>query len=909
MTLLHFNARSIKNKFDTISAELLVLCPTVICITETWLHDDSELPAYQLDGYVALADSRKQREGGGVVIYVRNDLAVRQLPTSTATNDAFSVCAAVIGRQPNQMLVCAVYRAPRANSSDTKVLYDLLDKLIINYDNVIIAGDFNAPHVCWFSSALPAAGGADRLLQFAAEHCLTQLIRTPTRGDALLDLVFASPNLACTSVSELPPFDRCDHKAQLLSLPLLYAPASKTVTSIDYDNLNILLSLLNWQSIFAGCQTADEYADTFMDQLYSAIEASTMRRPHRRRSPLPKHIVCLLRRKKRAWLRAKHSGNYAGYDELRKTVKAAVRSFRRNQEERLVYARDKRTFFAHVNQRTRNYDFMVNITDGDNIVSDQSAANLLGNEFAANFSSGANGNQKPTVSLEPHSSLLFNCSEAAVTTALRSCPNSRSSPDNISYQLLKRVSQYIIRPLNIIFQHSLFEGVFPKAWKNAVVIPLYKGHGLDRMVPASYRPISLCSCIGKILERIVLVQLQSHIQIHNVLHNSQHGFVRGRSTETNILSCDKHVVDYLNAKHPYDVITFDFRKAFDKAPHQHVISAAMNVGIGGKALSWISSFLTGRTQRIRVGGCLSRSYNVVSGVVQGSVLGPTLFTILLNPLLISLKLPRSAFADDLKLTADVSIHSQAEVQSDIDTVAEWSIAHEMPLSIEKTAVLHCGCHQPQYVYSIRGQPLPVVTELTDLGVIRTSQSSYSAQCQAVAAKAARAAYLVRRAFHQKYKQLMWPAFVHYVLPILMYCASAWSPALCKDISAIERIQRRFTKSIRGMRYLSYSDRLSELGALTLQNRRIYADMILVYKALHNMLDCSASALGLEYAVSSRSTRDQGIRLVQRQPVTKLCASLFACRAPSQWNKLPPDIRYCRNLRDFKNRLFAFLRTV
>jgi len=275
----------------------------------------------------------------------------------------------------------------------------------------------------------------------------------------------------------------------------------------------------------------------------------------------------------------------------------------------------------------------------------------------------------------------------------------------------------------------------------------------------------------------------------------------------------------------------------------------------------------------------------------------------MDTLLASLALKTLAFADDFKFVVDVIEHTRQEVQDDIDQVVQWSEAHEMPLSIEKCGVLHCGKNQPFHQYNLGGQPLPIVDELTDLGVVRTADSTCTRQCQAVAAKATRAACAIRRAFQRKYKQLMWPAFTRYVLPIVMYCAPAWSPTACNDINAIEKIQRRFTKAIRGLKDLSYAERLSELGTLSLQNRRIYADMGFMYKIIHGMVDCSASDLGV-----TSCDRGRGMRAVQRRPVSKACASLFACRAPSKWNKLPAQITASPNLNIFKSNLFKHLQS-
>ena len=155
----------------------------------------------------------------------------------------------------------------------------------------------------------------------------------------------------------------------------------------------------------------------------------------------------------------------------------------------------------------------IHLCDG-NSTSDQEVADTPLRTFSLNFFSTVPSSPRfdeHTPSTPPAVSLShFNCTPSMVTEALIQCPNSNSSPDGISFKRLKAVSDLIISPLNTIFQHSLFEGIFPSVWKKATVVTLFKGKG-SRDDPSSYRPISLCQCIRKIHERIVHTQLIKYI--------------------------------------------------------------------------------------------------------------------------------------------------------------------------------------------------------------------------------------------------------------------------------------------------------------------------------------------------------------------------------------------------------------
>jgi hypothetical protein len=246
------------------------------------------------------------------------------------------------------------------------------------------------------------------------------------------------------------------------------------------------------------------------------------------------------------------------------------------------------------------------------------------------------------------------------------------------------------------------------------------------------------------------------------------------------------------------------------------------------------------------------------------------------------------------------------VQADINIVADWSKEYDMPLSIEKTVVLHSGRRQPLHAYELLGLPLTSVSSFKDLGVNRSSDGGYAGHCAALVAKSSKMAGAISRVFRTSSRDLLWPAFQTYVLPAIMYCSPAWNPSLRYEIDAIESVQRRFTKRLHGMRQMSYNDRLNKLEALSLSNRRIYADMIFTYKAIHGLVNCSASDFGL--SLVSSITRGHGVLLKQLRATTRSCATLFACRGPSVWNKLPINITSSRSLSIFKTHLYRHLLT-
>jgi hypothetical protein len=202
--------------------------------------------------------------------------------------------------------------------------------------------------------------------------------------------------------------------------------------------------------------------------------------------------------------------------------------------------------------------------------------------------------------------------------------------DGFSSTLIKNLKEVLIKPLKIIFKDSLQKGEVPSQWKVAKVIPIFKkGSKGD---PANYRPVSLTCIICKLLERIVRKKITEHLVEQKLLKDSQHGFMDNRSTQTNLIEFLDKVLEYEDNGEAIDLVYLDFSKAFDKLSHEKLIKKLAARGITGRVLLWIKSWLNGRKQQVYVYGEMSEEEDVDSSVPQGSVLGPTLFTVYIDDL-------------------------------------------------------------------------------------------------------------------------------------------------------------------------------------------------------------------------------------------------------------------------------------
>ena len=254
-------------------------------------------------------------------------------------------------------------------------------------------------------------------------------------------------------------------------------------------------------------------------------------------------------------------------------------------------------------------------------------------------------------------------------------PQSAPGPDGISPRLLQGLVEEISCTFGLLFSKSMEEGVVPADWRTANVTPIFKKG--SRAEPGNYRPVSLTSIPGKIMEKVIKEEIEQHLDRHSLLQKSQHGFVRGRSCTTNILEYLEEVTSILEAGDCIDAVYLDFSKAFDKVPTARLLEKVKAHGINGKVNDWLKAWLTDRTQRVVLNGKKSGWKPVTSEVPQGSVLGPVLFVIYINDLednFSDIVTIFKKFVDNTKLAQKITSQNDCKMlQSCLDKLWEWGV--------------------------------------------------------------------------------------------------------------------------------------------------------------------------------------------------------------------------------------------
>ena len=349
-------------------------------------------------------------------------------------------------------------------------------------------------------------------------------------------------------------------------------------------------------------------------------------------------------------------------------------------------------------------------------------------------------------------------------------PNKASGPDQLSPNLLKELSNEIAPFLTMIFRSSLQTGTVPNDWRTAIIAPVYKKG--PKCKPSNYRPISLTCIASKLMEHIMVSNIMNHLDDNNLLTPFQHCFRSKHNCETQLISFTQEIFDNLEKGKQTDLIVMDFSKAFDKVDHNLLIYKLMKLGINKPVTSWISSFLKDRTQSVVVEGTHSSTLPVMSGVPQGSVLGPCLFLCFINDMPDAVKCRIRLFADDtvIYLTID-SNHDSENLQNDLAKLEQWEKDWSMEFNPDKCEVLRITRNEniTKFPYKLHNIELKSSHHSKYLGVTISDDFTWKKHIANTSNKANNTLRFIKRNVQTNNRKIKEIAYKTYVRPQLEYC--------------------------------------------------------------------------------------------------------------------------------------------
>ena len=477
--------------------------------------------------------------------------------------------------------------------------------------------------------------------------------------------------------------------------------------------------------------------------------------------------------------------------------------------------------------------------------------------------------------------------------------NKSQGPDKFHPFFLKELADEICIPLPNLLSKSLEEGAH-KTWLNAFITAIHK-KGSKKSV-GNYRPISITSVISKIMESIIRDSIVHHMTQNDLFSDAQHGFVPGRNCITQLLLCMEEWTNLMEQGYAFDVVYTDFAKAFDSVPHKRLLVKLKNLGINGKILKWMNSFLTGRKQCVVVEGKKSEWKPVVSGIPQGSVIGPILFVCFINVLPSKVEYNMcKLFADDCKIYGVIDLpRNTSTIQSDLDDLRNWSEYWQLPFNESKCKAIHFGFHNPKIDYKLNSHTLEVVHEEKDLGIIIDDTLRFHQQTACVVKEANQVLGVIKISFNTRDEITITTLYKSMVRPHLEYANAIWGPHFQADIIKVESVERRATKMICGLTNLTYQERLKTLKLRSLVYRRRRGNMIQIFNILNDYLRIDKNQF-FKIREGSR-TRGHGNKIFKERAIRRPRRNNLPQKSANDWNSLPEKVVNSPSVNIFKYRL-------
>ena len=912
ISVYHANVRSLKKQLGDLRACAPALeRHDVVAFSETWLNDTVATPELEL-GFDQHTWFRRDRGslGGGVACAVRTSLLPLRLPDPADTE------MLLVRLRSASVTLAVCYRPPNNDGAMDRIAAALSAVQPLDC-RIVVVGDFNLPELHWSPGAGVTDGAAPDLRRVTSraakfvDMCdllgLKQWVCQPTRGDNILDLVLTRRMPAQAFVRD--GLLVSDHRETIatLSTPVSRRPVVNRRTALnykraDFDGLRRSLSLIPWGLL--DDVGADEAVDTFYTLLESAIADHVPTVILRRRLPpwFDGAVRTALRLKEAAFRRLRRDPGpavQAEFADKRRAFKSVSSSKYFEYLRKLTddFKTNPKRYWSFLKCITKKSSISPVLYSSDRaLVSDDlDRADSLNNAFAAKFTDPLVRSfpEAPAYPIETMSQLHVSESDVRAALAMIS-PNKACGTDDISARIIIECTDELVVPLTKICNLSVMSGVFPERWKRANIIPLFKKG--DKKEPSNYRSVSLLPLFGKVLERVVFGDLFRHVS--PVLSQQQHGFIPRRSCSTNLSVYLKHAWEAISDGYQTDVIYTDYTSAFQSVNHALLIHKLKNsYHLEKLALKWFVSYLSDRRQRVIVNGKTSDWKPVISGVPEGSLLAPLLFSMFINDLPCQIESGCLLYADDVKIFR--KIISSADgllLQKDLSHLAAWSVRWGLTLNPTKCKSFTMTLRRApvQTKYFIAGTELKHVGEIRDLGVTLDTKLTFAPHVSDTVRRANRALGLLIRSFQvgtskSKFnRSAVLAAYFANVRSILEYCSVVWAGAANSHTMRVDRVQHKFLiwmmshTSSGQTNSLSYGSLLLHFKIPSLAQRRVQHDMLFLRNVVRGRLDSQALLNSFPLHVPPRSTRTLTLFAVPRARVRTIESGMF-CRIPKVTN--------------------------
>uniref|UniRef100_A0AAQ5X7A8 Reverse transcriptase domain-containing protein n=1 Tax=Amphiprion ocellaris TaxID=80972 RepID=A0AAQ5X7A8_AMPOC len=854
--------------------------------------------------FTFISEARVQKRGGGVAILFNESFQYQQL--SSEHFSSFEYVALQL-KSLSRVVLLNIYRPPKYCANFFDDFSELLSMICIDFDCVIIAGDFNI-HV-----DNPQVKGTKDLCNTLDNFGLVQHVTEGThdKGHTLDLLISKGLSISNVTVSDVGLSDHScvffESTVSVQSTVFTEVTKKRCITESTSEIFNQAFSstpALSWGLV-------DELIGSFNAKIVYIMDAiaptkvkviSGKKKSPRRNATLVRNNKRECRKAERRWRKSKLQVHYNIYKEKLYTYNLQLRNARQS-------------YFADIITKT---------------IAPELPSTRACNDFASFFIEKIQ-NIRQAVSASTAGSGHVLCQRKTnLNTMTQFNPINHKNLEDIIHQLnsssccldilptrfLKKVSQVLLTDLLWIVNLSLTSGVFPQALKTAVIKPLLKKSNLDKSQMNSYRPISNLPFLSKIIEKAVFQQLNNYLTKSNSFNVFQSGFRQHHSTETALIKVINDIRLSTDSGRMTVLVLLDLSAAFDTVDHNILLNRLENwVGLSSTVLNWFKSYLKDRNYFVSIGNFTSEQTAITCGVPQGSILGPLLFNIYMLPLAQTIEnnnVSYHSYADDTQIYITMSPGDHGPIQvlgKCIEQINEWLCQNFLQLNKDKTEVMVFGAKEGRLKVSLELQSLQLKTtdQARNLGVVMDSELSFEKHIKAITKSAYYHLKNISRIKGLMSQQDLEKLVHAFIFSRLDYCNSIFTGLPKKTLRQLQLIQNSAARVLTKTKKVDHiTPVLKSLHWLPVTQRVDFKVLLLVYKALNGLGPKYIRDLLTQY-IPTRPLRSSGSGLLLVPRVkTKHGEAAFSFYAPYIWNKLPENCRSAETLSTFKSSLKTYL---
>ena len=853
----------------------LLLAPIVIALQETWLLPTDpynfSLFHYSLYRY---DETEGERRNGGTALYINNDFVHDQLHLNTP----LQAVACTVRLNGREIDICSIYIPPRMNNN---TLERHLTALIAQFPHpFLLLGDFNAHSPLWGRDVVLADTRGEIIESFLDNSHLVLLnTRENTHfslshnSESAIDLSICSPQISTYFVWSVDSDIHHSDHYPINICTTFSVERDATIGSIPRWNLQ----RADWGKFQELCaidhaqfHSPEHGIKFFTDTIFTAAQASvplTTPSDQRKRvpwwSPAVAQAIAKRKRAFRQYLRNKTDATLLSRNQERARCRKTIREAKRASWQSFLTQLNHRTPLSKIWNLVRSLSgkrsfssLPVLLVNNVSITEPQAIVNTIAQTIARFSSSqsyrpGFLDNVRREFGL-PHDAFLSDNTERynvpfslyELNDAIGSTGNTSVGPDRLHYQFFRHLPdstlQFLLHTLNDLW----VKGVFPEAWKEAILIALPKP-GKTRADPANYRPISLTSCLGKIFERMVGKRFSWFLEHNNLLSKYQSGFRKNHSTLDHVLRLETDIRKGFKFKKHTTAVFLDITRAYDMVCKPVLLFKLHRIGIRGYLSHYLVNFLSGgRPFQVRFRSLLSDTCSFENGLPQGSCLSPMLFNVMINDIFdtIPFGISYSLFADDCAIwcTDRDSEHSIPRLQNVLCMLDTWSMKNGCIFSPTKSAVMVFTKHTRMLAVPdlyLSGHVIPRLSSFKFLGIVLDSRLSMAKHVQHIKSKCARRLNLFRCIAGTDFgadRTTLLRLYRSLVLPVIEYGSLIYAGGSETALKKLDTIQNAFIRIATGaMKTSPISSLLAEAVTTPLYLRRMEQSLRYANKLMYH----------------------------------------------------------------------------